>query len=112
MNKKITAADLTKLEVGIINKIKAFKELGKVSKKGVKLVGMLAGAVACYPYLQEEFGVSEQESYDIISKMAMSGGFKIVRTHGYGGLFLLNEDVTPLIPKADKVKADKYKAFR
>ena len=109
---KIKKEDLVKLEKGICDKIREFKALGKVSKKGVKLVGMLAGQVACYPYLQETFGLTAPESYDIVARLALDGGFKIIRTHGFGGLFLLNEDVKAIAPKAEKVKADKYKAFR
>lgn len=111
--KTISKENLAKLESGIVNKIKEFKALGKVSKKtGGKLVGLLAGAVACYPFLQETYDMTPQESYDTVAKLAMTGGFKIVRAGQYGSLFLLNEDVIPLVPKAEKVKADKYKAFR
>ena len=113
MAKQISKEALAKLNVDICRQIQAFKDLGKTSKKtGAKLVGMLAGAIKVYPYLQETYDLTAQESYDVVAKLAMTGGFKIVRTHGYGGLFLLNSDVVPLAPKAPKADVDKYKAFR
>ena len=98
---------------GIIAKITAFKAQGKISKKtGKPLVGLLGKTIGCYPYLQEIFEFTPQESYDYVEKLSMNSGFKVVRAGIYGSLLLLNEDKLTYAKKAEKAKVDKYASFK
>ena len=111
--KNLTKVQETSLVNGIIAKITAFKAQGKISKKtGKPLVGLLGKTIGCYPYLQEIFEFTPQESYDYIEKLSMNSGFKVVRAGIYGSLLLLNEDKLTYAKKADKAKVDKYASFK
>ena len=111
--KNLTKVQETSLVNGIIEKITAFKAQGKISKKtGKPLVGLLGKTVGCYPYLQEIFEFTPQESYDYIEKLSMNSGFKVVRAGEYGSLLLLNEDKIVYPKKEEKAKVDKFASFK
>lgn len=98
--KNISEVEGRKIVEGIVIEIKKNRDENaakpilkrKLDKNGNLLKGCFAMKTKVYPFIQERYGATKEESYKAIEDLAnKSGAFKIGKSK-FGGIFYLPED--------------------